>query len=91
MNNELQLILDNAISQLNQLESNQVDDYNQAKEQVIKLQKQLLSASVLQKENLADKIKVELKAAELKLFELTNVNRELELAFLTKYIKENYE
>lgn len=91
MNSQLQAIIDSTIESLEQLETSEDIEYIQAKSEVVKLQKQLLSASVLQKERLSDMIKIELKAAELRLFKLSSNKRELELAFLKKYIREKYE
>ncbi len=91
MNNELKTVIEQASEELSMLETNQSTEYLAAKAKVIKLQKQLLSASVLKKVRLEEQIKAELKQAELKLFELSNDNRQLELAYLEQYIKENYE
>lgn len=91
MNNELKAVIERANEELSILETNQSTEYLAAKAKVITLQKQLLSASVLKKVRLEEQIKAELKQAELKLFELSNDNRQLELAYLEQYIKENYE
>lgn len=91
MNKELEDILKEAEEKLVLIEKKQNLQYLETKEEVVKLQKQLLSASVLGKENLARDIKKNLKQAELKLFSLNEDKRELELAFLHKYIKERYD
>lgn len=91
MNKELEDILKEAETKLSLIEKKQNLQYLETKEEVVKLQKQLLSASVLGKENLARDIKINLKQVELKLFSLNEDKRELELAFLHKYIKEHYD
>lgn len=90
MNKELIKIIGDLESKLNCVSSNQerTDDvlYN-----VQNLQKQLLSASLLNKPNLESSLKVQLKVAEAEMFSHNNGNENLEQSYLYQYIKERYE
>lgn len=91
MNKELELIITDAEAKLKSINSQPKAAASEVEARVVALQKQLLSASVLQKPNLEQSIKIELKQAEIELFALKEDNRELELAFLLQYIKEHYD
>ncbi len=88
VNDELNLILTKTKEQLKTLDS---ETNNNICSEVKDLQKQLLSASVLEKRQLEKKIKNLLKVKEYEMVSQNNVTRELELAYLYEYIKENYE
>lgn len=91
MNSEFQTIISELEQELVQLDKNDDLKYNQAFEKVVELQKEVLSASLIGKTHLENKLKSELKQAELSLFALKNNKPELEQAYLYKYIKEKYD
>ncbi len=55
------------------------------------LQKQLLSASLLNKSNLEQKLKQKLKVAEAEMYSQNQGNKNIEMGYLYQYIKEHYE
>lgn len=87
----MDLIIAHTIEQLEHLDEHSNQQYIEAKHQVIKLQKQLLSASRIGKQNLEQQIKAELRVAEQKMFEANSELSDLERNYLVTYIKENYE
>lgn len=91
MNNELEQIIIELESKLEKLDQGDDYEYQLAREKVIKLQTELLSASYIGKPQLENKLKSELKQAELSLFALQTDKQELEQAYLYKYIKERYD
>ncbi|WOO89011.1 hypothetical protein R2F61_09105 [Mollicutes bacterium LVI A0078] len=90
MNNELTQIITDLESKLNCLSSNQ-EQTDEVLYNVQNLQKQLLSASLLNKPNLESSLKEQLKVAEAEMYSHYNRNENLELAYLYQYIKERYE
>lgn len=91
MNNELSQIIAELESKLVAITQEDKSEYQQVLNNVVELQKELLSASMIGKKNLEQNIKQELQQAELKLFSLKEDKRDLEYAYLYKYIKENYD
>lgn len=90
MINEFSIILKNTEKQLKKTKI--VDDeFALIQNEVTELQKKLLNVSLLSKENLEKKIKLELKQKETELIKLIDNRSELECAYLYKYIRENYE
>lgn len=82
----------NAEIKLKQIESEAPNlQYLKAKKEVVRLQKQLLSCSAINKPNLELKIKEQLKLAEYEMFAHHLSNRSFDIAFLKEYIKETYE
>lgn len=90
MNKELEQIISDTISCLDQTQSSQKQNLEEVKAKVIDLQKQLLNASILAKPRLEAQIKADLKSLELEMLKLTG-NDNLELNYLVKLIKENYD
>lgn len=90
MNNELILIINELEDKLKLLnDDKQVN--NELLNHVKNLQKQLLSASLINKPNLEAKIKEELKVAESQMYAQNNTNKNIEIAYIYQYIKEHYE
>ncbi len=91
MNSQLTAIIKDTQQKLAVLEQPQNIEYEQLLVTTQKLQKQLLSVSLLDKPNLEAQIKEQLKIVELKMLASKNSNRDLELGFLKQYIRETYE
>lgn len=92
MNKDLQAILDELDSNLNEAkEDNRSEEELYLKREVIELQQELLNASILKMDKLEASIKDQLKYKELELDSYRTDNRELELGYLVQYIKERYD
>lgn len=92
MNKDLQTILDELDSNLNEAkEDNRFEEELYLKREVIELQQELLNASILKMDKLEASIKDQLKYKELELDSYRTDNRELELGYLVQYIKERYD
>lgn len=84
-------IVKNAEIQINKCNQNPNRELENVKTKVVKLQKQLLSASILEKPNLEADLQSKLRAAEKTYFELKSDSRLLEITYLQKYIREKYD
>lgn len=91
MNKELQAIVELAEKNLVVVSEQENLELKLTKAEMIKQQKELLSASLLDKPNLERQIKQELKLTEAKYFSLADNSKQIQLAYLKKYIRERYD
>lgn len=91
MNKELQAIVELTEKRLSAIPEQENLELEQANAEMVKLQKELLSASLLSKPKLELQIKQKLKVAEAKYFSLADNSKPIQLAYLKKYIRERYD